>query len=385
MTKPKIAIFHHFLLSHCKGGGENLMLQTRDHFDCPFWTGAVDLDAWDNVNTKDSFTELLNKNEWHYLLEESHVFGWKYIKRQLAFLFSPKVKELAKNDIVIFSFGNIAFVPHRVKKYNPNIKTIAYIHTPPRVYTDQNESVLSNMSWYKRPLFKIFTKLVLWNFNNAVNSCDHIIANSENISGRLKKYCDITTDSVIFPLVDTANFKNLPSQDFYLSHARLEPLKRIDLIVKAFQKMPDKKLIITSGGPMKKWVEDYISDNDIKNIEFKGRVTDEIRDNLMSTCMAGIYIPVDEDAGITQLEFMACGKPIIGVNDGGLIESIIDGKTGILMSKEPTVEELIDVINSTPKAQLEAMKEDCLTQALKFDKSVYFGKFDEVVSVVQNP
>jgi glycosyltransferase involved in cell wall biosynthesis len=385
MTKPKIAIFHHFLLSHCKGGGENLMLQTRDHFDCPFWTGAVDLEAWDNVHTKDSFTELLNKNEWHYLLEESHVFGWKYIKRQWAFLFSPKVKELAQNDIVIFSFGNIAFVPQRVKKYNPNCRTIAYIHTPPRVYTDQNAAVLANMSWYKKPLFKIFTKLVLWNFNNAVNSCDHIIANSENIKGRLKKFCNVEANSVIFPLVDTANFKNLPSQDFYLSHARLEPLKRIDLIVKAFEKMPDKKLVITSGGPMKQWVEDYIKNNNIKNIEFKGRVTDEVRDNLMSTCMAGIYIPVDEDAGITQLEFMACGKPIIGVKDGGLIESIIDGKTGILMSKEPTIEELIEVINSTPKVQLEAMKDDCMTQALKFDKSVYFRKFDEVVSIVQNP
>jgi glycosyltransferase involved in cell wall biosynthesis len=384
----KIAIFHHFLLSHCKGGGEKLMLQMRDHLNTistkpvDVWVGSVDKDAWDYKCVQDTFTESLSKGPFIYLAEESHTFGWKYIKRQLEFKFSSKIKELAKNDIVLFSFGNIAFVPQRVKKYNPNCKTIAYVNTPPRIFTDQFDVTIAKMAWYKKPLFRLFTKIVLFNFNNAVKACDHVITNSENIKKRVQKYCDITADSVIFPLVDVKAFYSLPSEDFYHSHARLEPMKRLDMIVKAFEKMPDKKLVITSGGPMQKWITDYISEKDIKNIDFKGRVSDEERDKIMATCLAGIYIPIDEDAGITQLEFMACGKPVIGVKDGGLIESVIDGKTGILMSKNPTVEELINTIETIEKEKLIAMDKDCKIQAAKFDKSIFFDKFDQVIKTV---
>lgn len=377
--KPKIAIAHHLLLEKCKGGGEKLMLQLREHLNASFYTGSIDLKAWDPKLLQDSFTCYLNGSHWDYLATESHLPVWKYIKRQLAFAFSPKVKELASNDIVIFSFGNIAFLPQRVKRINPKIKTIAFVHTPPRNFTDQYARIMIGLPFYKKPLFWIFTKLVLLSFNNALKNCDHIITNSENIKGRLQKYCKIEANSVIFPLVDTNNFKVGVSQDFYLSHARLEPLKRIDLIVKAFEQMPDKKLVITSGGPLQKWVVDYIEEKKIKNIIFKGRVSDEERDNLMSTCMAGIYIPVDEDAGITQLEFMACGKPIFGVKDGGLIESIVDGKTGVLMSKDITLEEIISTISSYNKETLVAMQADCLLQAKKFDKTVFFDKFDKVI------
>lgn len=380
MTSPKIAIVHHLLLNKCKGGGEKLMLQLKQHLNAKFWAGSIELDGWDPSLCNDSFTQYLHDGKWDYLAQESNAPLWKYVKRQISFLFSPKINELAKNDIVVFSFGNIAFVPQRLKRINPNIKTIAYVHTPPRNFTDQYERIYNNMSWYKKPLFYIFTKAVMYNFTKALEACDHVITNSENIKGRLQKYTGIVADSVIFPLVNTEEFKNLPSQDFYLSHARLEPLKRLDLIVKAFELMPEKKLVITSGGPMEGWIKDYIKERKITNIDFKGRVSDEERNHLMSTCMAGIYIPVDEDAGITQLEFMACGKPIIGVRDGGLIESIIDGKTGLLMSKNPDVNELIVTLGLVGKEQLELMKDDCIAQAKLFDKEVFYSKFDKVVS-----
>ncbi len=380
MKQNKIAIFHHFLLSHCKGGGEKLMLQLREHLGADFWCGAIDLDGWDPSKCTDSFTEDLGKANWHYLHEESQVKGWKYIKRQIAYLLSPQIRDLAQNDIVIFSFGNIAFVPQRVKKINPYIKTIAYVHTPPRIFTDQYDSTYNNLKWYAKPFFSLFTKLVLWNFNNALESCDVIIANSENIKSRLLKYCKIDANKVIFPLVETEKFYNKPSKNFYLSHARLEPLKRIDIIVKAFEQMPEQKLVITSGGPMTGWVKEYILNNNITNIEFKGRVSDAERDELMATCTAGIYIPIDEDAGITQLEFMACGKPVIGVKDGGLIESIIDGKTGILMSKNVTQQEIISTIRSLEPKNLEDMKQACINQSKLFDKTIFFNKFDEIIN-----
>jgi glycosyltransferase involved in cell wall biosynthesis len=357
------------------------MLQLKEHLGATFWAGAVDLEGWDPSVCQDSFTQYLHQDDWKYLATESHTPVYKYIKRQLSFLLSPKVKDLAiNNDVIIFSFGNIAFVPQRVKKYNPKVKTIAYVHTPPRNFSDQFDNIYNKLSWYKKPLFKVFAKIVNHQFKQALQSCDYIITNSENIKNRTIKYIGVEGNEVIFPLVDTQEFYNQPSQDFYLSHARLEPLKRLDLIVRAFARMPDKQLVITSGGPMEQWIKDYITENNIKNIDFKGRVSDQERNRLMATCLAGIYIPIDEDAGITQLEFMACGKPIIGVKDGGLIESVIDGQTGYLMSKAPDEEELITLINSLNPSQLTSMKQACITQAQLFDKQIFMNKFDKVIS-----
>jgi glycosyltransferase involved in cell wall biosynthesis len=375
----KIAIFHHFLLSHCKGGGEKLMLQIMQKYNADFWCGSIDLKDWDYNTTPDSFTEYLKENPVKYLAQESSIKGWNYIKRQLSFIFSNKINELALYDIVIFSFGNIAFVPQRLKKLNPNIKIVGYIHTPPRIFTDQKENTLKKLNFLTKPLFNIFATFVLWNYKRALDKCDYLIANSLNIKERLIKYCDITVDKVIFPFAETEKFYNKPSQDFFLSHARLEPLKRIDLIVKTFEQLPNERLIITSGGPLKDWIVNYIKDNNITNIQFKGRVDDKERDELMATCRAGIYVPIDEDAGITQLEFMACGKPVIGVNDGGLKESIIDGKTGFLMSKDPTVEEFKKTIEKVLIQDLEKMKNDCINQSKNFDKNTFFNEFDEVL------
>jgi len=116
----KIAIFHHFLKGDCKGGGEKLVLQMREHYKADLWVGGVDLAVWGQQNAEkdpDFVGKVWDKNlNFFYLHEESQIPIWKHIKRQLFFIFSPKIKELANYDLVIFSFGNIAFVPQRLAK-----------------------------------------------------------------------------------------------------------------------------------------------------------------------------------------------------------------------------------------------------------------------------
>jgi hypothetical protein len=111
----KIAIFHHFFLGHCKGGGEKLILQMRDYYGADLFLGSIDSDAWGIMNkNQDGFTKQLwnGKGKVIWLAEESKKPVWKYIKRQIAFLFSDEVRRLARDyDVVIYSFGNIAFVP----------------------------------------------------------------------------------------------------------------------------------------------------------------------------------------------------------------------------------------------------------------------------------
>jgi glycosyltransferase involved in cell wall biosynthesis len=382
--KPRIAIFHHFFLGHCKGGGEKLILQMKDELQADLWVGAIELDAWgkDKENL-DTFNQQLwnGTGKVQYLHQESNIPIWKYVKRQLFFLFSPKIKELANNyDIVIFSFGNIAFVPNRIKKINPNIKTLAYIHTPPRAFADQFEDKLKKIPHLLHPVVKIFKALVNRQLRKALQSIDIVICNSKNIKNRVKEFIKFDADGVIFPSVETTKFQYLGQGDFYHSHARLEPLKRIPLILEAFAKMPDKKLIITSSGPLKNWIETQIQERNLSNITYEGRVSDERRNWLMGNCIAGVFLPVQEDAGITQCEYMAAGKPIIGVNEGGLIETIVNEETGFLLPSNPTLDDVINGVNRmTPQLAL-SMKEKCLKQAKLFDSSIFYQKLNTYLS-----
>ena len=141
--------------------------------------------------------------------------------------------------------------------------------------------------------------------------------------------------------------------------------------------MPDKKLIIASGGPMAGWVKEQIKTRNLTNITYEGIVSDERLGELVGNCIAGIMIPVNEDAGITQCEIMAAGKPVIGVNEGGLKETVIDGKTGVLIKENPELDDVIKAVqNMTPELAL-SMKEASIAQAKKFDSSVFFHKMDE--------
>lgn len=117
-SKKKIAIFHHFFKRDCKGGGENWILEMADHYQADIWVGGVDLEAWgpEMVEKDPGFAGRVweSGRKFVYLHTESKKPLWKHIKRQLYFLFSPKVRELKKYDLIIFSYGNIAFVPDRL-------------------------------------------------------------------------------------------------------------------------------------------------------------------------------------------------------------------------------------------------------------------------------
>ena len=259
---------------------------------------------------------------------------------------------------------------------NSNVKKVMYCHTPPRPFTDQLESNLAATTPFFRPLVKLFAKWVIWQYRKDCEKMDLIVTNSENTRNRLLTHVGIDS-KVIFPAVNTDRFTYKGQGDYYLSYVRLEPLKRIALILEAFALMPDKKLIIASGGPMAGWVKEQIKTRNLTNITYEGIVSDERLGELVGNCIAGIMIPVNEDAGITQCEIMAAGKPVIGVNEGGLKETVIDGKTGVLIKENPELDDVIKAVqNMTPELAL-SMKEASIAQAKKFDSSVFFHKMDE--------
>lgn len=372
----KYAVIHAFFVA--KGGGEKLILQIRDYYKADLFAGALDTKIWDKNNIEtDSFSKQLfsGPGKLIWLHEDSKIKAWRKIKRQLAFLFSPKINLLKGYNVVIFS-GNIGIVPFRIK--NKNTKLVAYCHTPPRPFTDQLEYNLSKYPNWLRPFAKIFARLVIWQYRQDMKKMDLIISNSKNIQKRLKDYVGLDS-KIIFPAVETDRFKFLGQQDYYISYSRLEPLKRTEMIIEAFAKMPDKKLIVCSTGPLKDWVRNTIQERNLTNITFEGLVTDERLDYLVGNCIAGITIPINEDAGITQCEIMSAGKPVIGVAEGALIDTVIDGKTGVLIPANPTVDDLVKAVKEMTPEKALSMKEASRQQSLQFSSKNFFKKMDEMI------
>jgi glycosyltransferase involved in cell wall biosynthesis len=379
--KSKIAVFHAFLKSDCKGGGERLVFDIRNYYNADLYVGAIGLDTWGRQNAeKDSFVKEIWKPgvNLYYLHEDSNLPVWRKIKRQLYFLSSPMVKKLNDYDVVIFS-GNIAFAMDRIT--NPNVKKVMYCHTPPRPFTDQLETRLAAVNPIFRPFMKWFAGWVVSQYFKDCQKMDLVITNSQNTRNRLLKHVGVDS-TVIFPAINTNKFKYIAQGDYYLSYTRLEPLKRTQLIFEAFAQMPDKKLIIASGGPLAGWIKEQIKIRNIQNISYVGMVTDEKLADLVGNCIAGIMIPVNEDAGITQCEIMAAGKPVIGVNEGGLKETVVDGVTGVLIPENPSLEDFKKAVREmTPEVALR-MKEDSIAQAKKFDSEVFFEKLNKELAAL---
>lgn len=377
--KLKLAVFHAFF-NH-KGGGEKLVFDLRNNFKADLFASAVNFNNY-QPTSNDSFSkELFDRNyNFEYLHKDAGNSIIRLLKRLWFFLFSGKIKKLLEYDAVIFS-GNVMFIQRRLnklrKKQNNTFKPklIMYCHTPPRKLTDQFESFIGNAPYGLKNIFRIAGKLVLREYIKDLKHFDLIITNSGNTRKRLLNYTGVGS-LIVYPPINTDKFKFISQQNYFLSYARLDDNKRIPLIINVFAKMPDKKLVICSAGPLHKWVDEEIKKRNLTNIVFEGLVTDERLFELVGNCYAGIYIPVNEDFGMTQLEIMSAGKPVIGVKEGGLLETIIEGETGILISANPTEEDLIAAVKDLTAPKVHAMKEACIKQAKLFDAKIFFNKIE---------
>ncbi len=261
--------------------------------------------------------------------------------------FKRKTDFLKGYDLVIYSGSYAPCAVHNQVKG----KKVLYCHTIPRFAYDLYSHYLESLPRAARPIFKMLAAYVRKNYERAFSKMDLVIANSQNVRNRIQKY--LNADAIVInPPVDTSAFKWLGQQDYYLSTARLEKYKRVDLIVSAFKKMPDKKLIVASGGSELEHLQHLASN--APNITFTGWIDHEELVRLMGNAIATIYMPKDEDFGISPVESMAAGKPVIGVNEGGVMETVMDGETGTLIAaKVGKIVREVDALNPKSAAAMQ--------------------------------
>jgi glycosyltransferase involved in cell wall biosynthesis len=192
-----------------------------------------------------------------------------------------------------------------------------------------------------------------------------VVANSKNVQSRLKTY--LGRDSVvIYPPCRTDGFCWGEPQGYYLSTGRLTPLKRVGAIIDAFLKMPGKRLVVASGGEEEAELRARAAAS--SNIIFTGWNDEEQLRSLMAGAIATIYVPVNEDFGMSPVESMAAGKPVIGVAEGGLLETVVHEQTGFLVRSGFCADDLAEAVEWMGQARARDMRAACEARAQLFSR-----------------
>ncbi len=243
-----------------------------------------------------------------------------------------------------------------------------YCHTPPRFAFEEEESYLRRVPALARPALRLAIARYRRAWLEAVAAMDVVMTNSEHVRQRLRRHPGVDA-RVIYPPVDLERFRFLGQQGYYLSVARLEPNKRVERIVRAFLGMPDQELVVASGGSELERLRALAGG--APNIRFLGWVDDARLAELVGGAVAVLYVPRDEDFGISAVEAMAAGKPVIGVREGGLAESVVDGETGVLLEADPTADAIAAAVaRMTPEAAA-AMRPACGARARRFSRDAF--------------
>lgn len=210
-----------------------------------------------------------------------------------------------------------------------------------------------------------------------IDHVQHIIAPSKNVKRRIKEFLGRESELNYSP-VDTSRFKFQEPGDYWLCVTRITPYKQIELQLEAFKELKNEKLKIVGDIRDNPYFEE-LKQNRPKNVEFIGYVQDEEElIELYSKCRGFIVSSKNEDLGLNVVEAMASGKPVIAPKEGGYQETVVDGRTGVLI-KDMTPEKLAKAVTKVGKEPV-AYREACEKQAKKFDTEVFLKKFDETIT-----
>ncbi|MEO7910832.1 MAG: glycosyltransferase [Roseiflexaceae bacterium] len=305
----RVAIIHDYLNQY--GGAERVLEALHELYpDAPIYTSLYDPAAM-----PESYCTWDIRTSWMQRLP-----GWRR-HFQKYFLLYPSAFEsfdLSGYDLILSSSSAYAkgVIPR------PGARHICYCHTPMRFAWRTGDYIkregLGRLQRGVLPL--LLTYVRLWDVATTPR-VDQFIANSREVAARIARYYGRTA-LVIAPPVTLSPYRPWVPGNFYLAGGRLIPYKRLDLVIQAFTALGlplkvfgdgrDRARLQSLAGP---------------NVEFLGQISEELRRDLFASCRAFIF-PGEEDFGITPLEAMSAGRPVIAYAAGGALETVIEGVTG---------------------------------------------------------
>jgi glycosyltransferase involved in cell wall biosynthesis len=310
------------------GGAERVLLTLTDAFPkAPIHTLLYDpakiADFFRGCDVRTSFIERLPGGR--------RAFKWFLPMMPTAF----ESFDLSSFDVVFSSSSALSkgVITH------PHQLHICYCHTPTRyLWSDTHEYLekLPQSRLVKTVLPMMLTRLRMWDYQSA-QRVDHFIANSRWVASRIKKYYGRESD-IIYPPVDTRYCRVGSGEGgYYAIVSRLRPYKKVDLAIQAFNRLKLPLVIAGTGED-----ESRLRAMAGPTISFRGAVSEAEKRELLSRAIAFVH-PQEEDFGITLVEAMASGRPVIAFRRGGACETVVDGETGIFFD-EQSWEGLADAI-----------------------------------------
>lgn len=286
--------------------------------------------------------------------------------------------DLRKYDLVISN-------SHCVAKgviTGPNQLHISYVQSPIRYAWDLQQQYLEEAN-LQYGLKGWVTKIILhymrlWDSRTG-NNVDYFISNSKYIAKRILK-CYRRTAQVIYPPVAVDDFTLcLQKDEYYLTASRMVPYKKIDLIVEAFSKMPDKKLVVIGDGTQFEKVKSKVKK--LENIVLLGYQPFEVLKEKMQKAKAFVFA-AEEDFGIVPVEAQACGTPVIAYGKGGVLETVInydkENPTGIFF-KEQTADSIVNAVKIFEKNITLFKPENCRKNAERFSEARFRNEFKQFI------
>ncbi|OGK51356.1 hypothetical protein A2966_04520 [Candidatus Roizmanbacteria bacterium RIFCSPLOWO2_01_FULL_41_22] len=215
----------------------------------------------------------------------------------------------------------------------PPTKHICYLLSPTRYFWGMEKDYLKS-GWKRLMVSPFTTGWRQWDYIVAQRP-DLIVSLSKTVADRCQKYYR-RASTVVYPPFDVdywQGFKQrrseLKDQRFFLVVSRLEPYKKIDLVIDVFNQLVDQRLVVVGEGSQKRYLQAMAGNNS----RFTGQVTDQELASLYSQARA-LIIPQEEDFGYVSLEAQFFGCPVVAYAVGGTSETVVDGKTGILFAKQ---------------------------------------------------
>lgn len=328
LKNKKVALVHDFL--HWYGGAEKVFEAFIKTFpEADIYVGYIHPKFINHIQKSNScIKDVLQSDRLHTTFVNKLPFLSKLSPIYQLFLpFAFENIDFSGYDIVISDSTNYA----KGVITNSNTQHLSYIHTPPRFLWGLKTSRQEKAPIYIKPFLHIINHFLrIWDYN-AAQRPNKLIANAKEVEKRILKFYK-RKSSIINPPIDLPKLEKSEgrAENTYLFIGRLVKYKRVDLIIETFKKNPNYKLIIGGKGSELENLKSLAKD--VPNIKFLGYVSDEKKWELLSKVNAFVHIH-KEDFGITTVEALAAGTPVIGLNEGGTAEIIENNKTGILIEK----------------------------------------------------
>lgn len=344
----RIALVHDDLVQW--GGAERVLLGLCEIFpNAPIYTSVFDRTnstLLRNFGTKKIITSFLQK-----------IPGWKNLYKTMLPLYPLAFEQFDFSEYDLVISHTTRFAKSIITK--PETKHLCYCHTPPRFLW--HFSGEKNYGWGE----VLLTGLRIYDQVSA-RRVDFFLAGSENARTRIKKVYQ-RESKVVYPFVDLERFKGMESFDggYFVVVGRSNRYKQFDLAISACHDLGLPLKVIGGTGDV----------GEVRGVEFLGKLSDQMVVNVLAGCKA-LIVPGIEDFGLTSLEAQALGKPVVAFAEGGALETVVSGKTGIFFDRQTL--SLKDALLKFDTIKINP--DDCKRNAENFSRENFVKNFKQIVA-----